>query len=334
MKPPMPRQVLQLPLRKGETTVGSIQVKVAKMSKDVAKVTATVQLGAQKLSFKGGVADAAGNVTDMTVKGHTLALTLGQNGLSGQLDGVYEIDGARSLFTSKDRTEKAAANALVKKVQGAVNVILPDGRGVLTVTIVAKGKVKVAGTVSGVKVSATSQLLIGEDACAIPVVITKKADLAFVLWLDEKGALSVDGLDGAVVGKAGTLKAGAALSLDATALAKALPGLYTDHLPGGLSVSQSGTKWVVAGGAKAGKVALDRKTGEIDETKLGANPSGLKLTYTARTGAFKGSFKAYALERGKIKAYTVNIAGVMVGSTGYGTATLKKPAVSCPVTIE
>ena len=110
----------------------------------------------------------------------------------------------------------------------------------------------------------------------------------------------------------------------------ALPGLYADYLPDGLSVSPVGAKWLVAGGAKAGKVALDRKTGEIDETRLGANPSGLKLAYTAKTGAFK----AYAQESGKIKAYTVNVAGVMVGDRGYGTATLKKPAVSLPVSIE
>ena len=319
--------------RKGDAPAGTVQVKVAKMARGSAKVTATVQIGATKLSFKGGVADAEGKVSAMSAGGHTLSLTLGRNGLGGALDGVYAIDGARNFFTSKDKAEKAAADALVKKMQGAVNVILPDGRGVLTVSIAAKGKVKVSGTVAGAKVSATSQLLIGADACAIPVVITKKADLAFVLWLDEKGAMSVDGVEGAIVGKAGALQTGAALRLDPTVLEQALPGLYADYLPDGLSVS-AGAKWVVAGGAKAGKVAIDKKTGEIDEAKLGANPSGLKLTYTAKTGAFKGSFKAYALEKGKIKAYTVNIEGVMVGNKGYGSATIKNPPVSIPVTIE
>lgn len=36
----------------------------------------------------------------------------------------------------------------------------------------------------------------------------------------------------------------------------------------------------------------------------------------------------------KIKSYTVNVTGVMVGDKGYGTATLKKLAVSFPVRVE
>ena len=104
-------------------------------------------------------------------------------------------------------------------------------------------------------------------------------------------------------------------------------------------MAANGKKWVVAPdekgkAAKAGKVAIDKKTGEIDEAKLGANPSGLKLTYTAKSGTFKGSFKAYAVVNGKIKSYTVNVAGVMLGDKALGTATLKKPAVSIPIAIE
>ena len=58
--------------------------------------------------------------------------------------------------------------------------------------------------------------------------------------------------------------------------------------------------------------------------------------HTVKFGSskFTGSFKACAAEKGKLKAYTVNVSGMMVGSVGYGTATLKKPAVSLPVTIE
>ena len=123
-------------------------------------------------------------------------------------------------------------------------------------------------------------------------------------------------------------------------LEAALPGLLADYLPDGLAVGLNKTKWIVAPdekgkAAKAGKVALNKKTGEIDETKLGENPSALKLTYTAKSGSFKGSFKAYTLDaKGKIKSYTVNVTGVAVGNVGYGTATVKKPAVSFPITVE
>ena len=36
----------------------------------------------------------------------------------------------------------------------------------------------------------------------------------------------------------------------------------------------------------------------------------------------------------KLKKYTVNVEGVVVGGKGYGTATLKKPSCSFAITIE
>ena len=314
---------------------GTIQVKVAKMKNGAAKVTATVQLadGSRKISFKNGVADEYGNVTGLTAAGHALSVSLGASGMAGTMDG-NSVDGARNVFSAKDAASKAAAAAIEKKWIGAVNVV---GDGVvLSVTVAKKGKVKVAGTVDGVKVSATSQLLVGAETCCIPVVIAKRANLAFNLWLRADGSVEIAGLDGATAGRAGALKSGAAFRMDGAALARALPGLYGDYLPGGLSVAQSGTKWVVAGDAKAGKLKLLKDSSEIDreKSKFTDNMSGLKLTYKAKDGSFKGSFKAYAVEKGKLKSYTVNVTGVMVGDTGYGEATLKKPAVSFPITVE
>ena len=319
---------------------GTIQVKVSKGKVNkktglfAAKVTATVQLadGSKKLTFKGGVADEAGNVTGLTAAGHSLDITLGVNGLGGSLDGKA-IDGSRNFFSAKDADAKAVAAATEANWLGAINIVTENA--VLGVTIAKKGKVKVAGTVNGVKVTAKSQLLIGEESCCIPVVITKKANLAFNVWLGADGSVEVVGLAGVkAADKAGTLKAGAKFSLGAAAdaLAAKLPGLYRAYLPEGLAVAANGKKWVVADGAKAGKVAFAKGTTEIDETKLGANPSGLKLTYKAKDGSFKGSFKVYALVGGKIKAYTANVTGVMVGTTGYGTATVKGVG-SVPVTI-
>ena len=70
-----------------------------------------------------------------------------------------------------------------------------------------------------------------------------------------------------------------------------------------------------------------------DEAKTGENPSGLKLTYKAKEGTFKGSFKAYADVGGKPKSTTVNVSGVVVGGVGYGAATVKKVG-GVPVKIE
>ena len=65
----------------------------------------------------------------------------------------------------------------------------------------------------------------------------------------------------------------------------------------------------------------------------------MKLTYTPKTGLFKGSFKVYALEgfagKKKLKKYSANVTGVVVGGKGYGQATIKKSsAVPWPVVVE
>ena len=324
--------------------IGMLQVKVSKGKVDGdtgvlgAKVTATLTLadGSKKVSFKNGVADATGAVTVLSASnGQTLALSLGVFGLGGVTGNGLMATGARNLFSGKSTEDKALASALEDAYVGTYNIVCDEG--VVSVSVAKKGKAKVSGTWNGVKISANSQLLPGVGSCTVPVVINKRGlALAFNLWLQEGTAPSVSGIDCRAVGFSGTLKSGAAFRMDGAALAQALPGLYGDYLPGGLSVAQSGTKWVVAGDAKAGKLKLLKDSSEIDreKSKFTDNMSGLKLTYKAKDGSFKGSFKAYALENGKLKSYTVNVTGVMVGDTGYGEATLKKPAVSFPITVE
>ena len=183
---------------------------------------------------------------------------------------------------------------------------------------------------NGTKATANAQLRVGEKLLCVPVVVTKKANLAFALWLPlGDGQAIVDGLgDGAIAGKPGALGAGAKFRLDAAEFAAVFGQAVLPYLPDGIAVTQSSTKWALP---KAGKVAY--KDGAVDESKLGKNPSGLKLTYKAKDGSFKGSFKVYAVAGGKAKATTVNVAGVMVNGVGYGTATTKGKG-SAPVTIE
>ena len=126
-------------------------------------------------------------------------------------------------------------------------------------------------------------------------VMAPKANLAFTIWyLSDGGEPVVEGLgDGAVVGAAGKISAGAKFRIDGKALAAVVEANVLPYLPDGVSVAQDGTKWVVAGGAKAGKITM--KGGVLDDSNAGANPSGLKLTYKAKDGTFKGSFKAYRI---------------------------------------
>ena len=76
----------------------------------------------------------------------------------------------------------------------------------------------------------------------------------------------------------------------------------------------------------------------IDTSKGKTNLSGLKLTYTSKTGQFKGSFKVYVLQgsgkKMKLAKYTVNVIGFVVDGVGYGQALCKKPATSWTVTVE
>ena len=308
----------------GGVVKGTIQVKVGKPGKDgKASVKATVVVGTSKVALAAadsGKAEIAedGPTTIQLVGGEACTVVLGAEGLSGSY-GAYTIDGSRNFFSSKDKSEQGAANDLLTKWLGAVNVVWDGGNA--SVSIAKKGKAKVAVTLAnGAKATANAQLLVGEKLLCVPVVVTKKANLAFALWLPlGDGQVIVDGLgNGAVAGKPGALGAGAKFQLDVAEFAAVFGQTVLPYLPDGIAVTQSGAKWALP---KAGKVTY--KDGAVDESKLGENPSGLKLTYKAKDGSFKGSFKVYAVEGGNAKGTTVNVTGVMVGTTGYGTATIK-----------
>ena len=264
-----------------------------------------------------------GSTTVTLAGGEPCEVTLGVRGMSGTY-GNYIIDGAQNGFMSKNASDKVIAAAALGKWQGAVNVAWQGARGWngLSVSIAAKGKAKVSGTLAdGTKVTANSQMIVGEDWCCVPVVVSKKAQVAFNMWLPKSAAGGsvpvVVGLGEDVkVGRPGTLRGGAKFRLDA-ALGDAK---YATYLPDGVPVTGS-AKWTLP---KAGKVVYTKGTTTVDEAKAGENPSALKLTYTAKSGTFKGSFKAYADVNGKPKATMVNVTGVLVDGVGYGAATVKK----------
>jgi len=310
----------------GGVVNGTILIKVGKPGKD-GKVTfkAIVQVGASKATLKAADNGKAtltkdGPTTIQLVGGEACTITLGEEGMSGSY-GAYTIDGSRNFFSSKDKSEQGAANDLLTKWLGPVNVVWDGGSA--SVSIAKKGKAKVSVTLAnGTKATANAQVLVGEKMLCVPVVVTKKANLAFALWLPlGDGRAIVEGLgDGAIAGRPGTLAANAAFHVSKTAaLWSSIAGtVLADYIPDGVRVSSSGGKWVLP---KAGKVVY--KDGAVDKSKLGENPSALKLTYKAKDGSFKGSFKVYAVDGGKAKATTVNVTGVMVNGVGYGTATIK-----------
>lgn len=320
---------------------GTIQVKAAKAKANrktgatTSKLSVTIQPATgKKVSLKGDLDVDAGAITIASKDGRTLDLELGENGILGTY-GEWEIDGARDVFSSKASADKAVANDMLAKWKGTLALVFGDGS--LTVTVGAKGKAKVSGTLAnGTKVSASAQMIVGDEWCCIPVVVAKKGvSLAFCLWLSaDSETADVTGLgEDFVLGRPGALGAGASLVLGSDALAQLIgDGSYKAYFPNGVSVEQRGTKWVVADGAKAGKVVLGRD-GLVDAAKAGANPSALRLIYRAKDGTFSGSFKAYVNARGKPKAVSVSVSGVVIDGVGYGTVTVKNLG-SIPVMIE
>ena len=119
-------------------------------------------------------------------------------------------------------------------------------------------------------------------------------------------------------------------------------GTIEELLPDGEPVIPKGGKWSFCKNATV-KWARDRETKEyglvVDDKNGKTNRSSMKLTYTPKTGIFKGTFKVYALEgpdgKKKLKKYSVNVIGFVVDGRGTGEATCKRPKLGpWTVTVE
>ena len=145
-------------------------------------------------------------------------------------------------------------------------------------------------------------------------------------------------------------KAAATAGLVAVDLSKFPGAVVEDLLPSAEVAMVSKGKWVFKKGAsvkwtkvKAGvtPLLLDPVSGKglvVDTAKGKTNLSAIKLTYTPKTGLFKGSFKVYELQgygaARKLKKYTIKVTGAAVDGVGYGVATCKKPSISWPVAVQ
>ncbi len=329
---------------------GFVTVKTAKGRNGVSKTTATVTLlGQRKISIKDTV-DANG-----VGQGALAGLTVGANGLYGTLavNGVaYDVDGARDV--SKTRLDPAQNTLAALKGKVWTLALEPDGEDLhafangcigLSVTMGAKGKAKVSGVLpDGGRVNASAQTIVGDVACCIPVVYSKPKDsLAFLLWIDSTGKpldiTEISDWKGTGANKdafAAELRAVGFEELEAlqgTTYAQLddeeipeIDGLLAQFLPYGEPVF-TGAKWTANKAAviryKAG--AFDQAAYDLGVSKGKTNDSGLKLTYTPKTGLFKGSFKVYTLlPSGKIKKYTAKVNGVVLDGYGYGSALVPK----------
>ena len=353
----------------GRRIAGTILVKTAvartdrRTGRTTARATVTIQIpGERRVSLSGEMdAGTSPGFLSVTAKdGRTLDLLVGADGIAGVF-GDYGIDGARNVFSSRDATDRERASHVIGQISysyGTVNLAwestreedgTPCGWNGLSLKVGSAGRTRITGTLAdGTRVSATAQLILvggypdGEQCC-IPVVVDKKPHrLAFCLWFREiidlctpynLSCQGVEGLDGDVRFGGAWMIGDAAFRVDTGALGELFDDwTYEGYGPDGVSVEQVGTKWRVAGGARPGRVVLDRD-GFVDEAKAGENPSALTLAYRAKEGTFTGAFKYYVPSaRGAPLAKTVNVYGVVVQGVGYGTAVVRgKGAVSVMV---
>ena len=180
-----------------------------------------------------------------------------------------------------------------------------------------------------------------------PVTLTFKEPIgAMTLEMSPDGLFTfknpIYAMASATVG--GALKGGERGTFRLASCNLAVPGeVQYDLLPYEEAFEVVGGKWKFAKAATV-KWAKSRETGEfvrvVDVSRNKTNRSSLKINYAAKTGIFKGSFKAYVLEdarngKKRLKKYSVNVAGFVLDGVGIGKATGRQSAGGpWPVTVE
>lgn len=245
-----------------------------------------------------------------------------------------------------------------KKARTLAGVVAVDGAptGVVQLKVgrmnARSGAVRVSGSITGrdgkkyTLVSGSAP--VRDDAVSV-ILSVRNREEALVAKISAKGIESLT--FGEAVYETSSTAGGAlanatpSVTVDASGaaeLATAIEGLQADLLPTEEAFAATATRWTFKKAALV-KLVRNRTTGayelDVNTTRDRTNLSGLKLTYAARTGLFKGSFKAYAVveSRGRpqLKKYTVRVSGFVANGKGYGQAVLTRPAAGpISVTIE
>lgn len=308
---------------------GIVQVKTSKANArtGLATVKATVTLnGSRKQTFKASAISS--QTSSATLLSNGSRLVFGDIGLGGNF-GEYTVIGSLQPGRRATTTQLAAQNERMSRIpSGSLGVAWDDG--VLSAKIKSGGKVAITGVLAdGTKIKASSQVVVGEDWCSVPVSWSKNGrDISALLWLslaDPPGSPVVEGLDGAAIGWAASPSGDLTFSLGGTF---DIDGLVKSLLPMNQTFG-GGSKWYLP---KADTIKFDSATLQAFIAKNAGNVSGLRLSFKAADGTISGSFKAYAIQRNRLKKFKVSLSGVMSGDTGHGFALIRGlPAI--PFTI-
>ena len=332
------------------------------------KLTRIDLLTGQKVTEKAAL-DAATGQADGALTG----LKVGADGVLGTIASVGKLEGGLDVVKAKNSDgltvlgkfdARGCTLAFSSTPVSGAGAAFAYGNFGFAVTFGKKGKAKIAGVLpDGAKVSLTSQLIVGKDACCLPVMYAKKnkGSFGFLLWFDPQ-KMTVTALTGmtplvssgktpyeatvkclGVGALGGNLDAGAVFNAQFDVLPQSFKevmiattkALGLSILPNGLPVDGRAANWILP---KAGKVAQTKDKMDLDVSKFTAkgettpNPAALKLSYTAKKGTFKGSFSLYQDVNGKPKKVSAAVNGIVVNGVGYGSAVIKRVG-SVPVTV-
>ena len=294
---------------------GTFSLKAGKAGKgDSSKVTLTLTDSMSGLKQKQAVLF---DIKKGTLGGELDEVLLGKKGVFGKY-GKETLTGA--LVAKKDADQAktfdgvykgqvfafAVSNVAVKSISGA---------GAFTVKFSGKGKAKVSGTLmDGSKVSCSAQLIVGDKACALPVVLGKKGRLGLVLWFNAKKAAFVKATAFGECMLAGTAKS---IKVGFVGCAK-----VEGEVPK--------VKQLAVSGKKVADIVCDGKKWSA----TGDETTKPKVSYAVKTGLFTGSYKATTKESPKPVA--VKVTGVWLGREGVGTAVMKinKVTTALPVVVK
>ncbi len=248
---------------------------------------------------------------------------------------VQIVTGAAVIF---DKAYSRVGTMQVKA--GKVNKKHGTLRVSAVATLLVDGRVR-RFTASGVLAALDAQGRIP------PVTLTFKEPIgAMTLEMSPDGLFTfknpIYAMASATVG--GALRGGERGTFRLASCNLAVPGeVQYDLLPYEEAFEVVGGKWKFAKAATV-KWTKSRETGEfvrvVDVSRNKTNRSSLKINYAAKTGIFKGSFKAYVLEdarngKKRLKKYSVNVAGFVLDGVGIGKATGRQSAGGpWPVTVE
>lgn len=345
---------------------GTIQLKTSKAKWDkkeeATNVTASATimlLGEGTVRLKGSLDDSlSGSLAPTKASDEReLSVSLTGSAMEGDFDS-YTVVGARNLFGRKTYFDYVLSQGTEDNWKGTYVAALRaesdesslgNGYLPLSIQVKAKGKARVAGTLpDGTKIAYSGQMEVRDGGCVLPVAVPlysgKKGGLGFLVEFSDEDGVSVSSAsewsNTAIPFTSALTTIGAgAVSQIVSGSSFALEGGFDIEdieideslLPEDVEVTVSGSKWRVP---KADRVKFIKDDAAYEVQTEYGNTAGLALSFNAKTGTFRGSFKVFGVtEAGKSKKYTAVVNGVVLDGEGFGTATVKKVG-AVPVTVK